>query len=269
MTANIISHDIVSLLDGWIEDERNGVQFPVPLHDYWAIAGHKFKKNAFELVESLLDQGLDFLPLKVNSAVSGIGRSRKGLMLSVAALEHFCMAAHTEQGKNVRELYRQSKAKWDLVKQVAPQVAQEVELIAMKIELAKIEMQKASIEAQSQSFRHLVITTMPEIAQQKILGYQLVEKVEYRDRIIQDNQVLDEGNTVNKTELCDRYNIKTRSGSSDYKRLNALLEGANLPRGAWEEATTIRSNLQLRREYLDNLDRYIIGSTRQLHVGEQ
>jgi hypothetical protein len=43
------------------------------------------------------------------------------------------MAAHTEQGKAVRELYRQAKAKWDLTKQIAPQVANEVEMMHMRI----------------------------------------------------------------------------------------------------------------------------------------
>jgi hypothetical protein len=71
------------------------------------------------------------------------------MFLSVAGLEHLCMAAHTEQGKAVRELYRQAKAKWDLTKQIAPQVANEVEMMHMKIELARIEAQKEFAIAQA------------------------------------------------------------------------------------------------------------------------
>lgn len=271
---NIVRQDIASLLDGWIEAERNGVQFPVPLHDHWNIAGHSTKQDAFKLVESRQEAGFDFLgsTLKNNS---GRGRKAKAMFLTVAALERLCLAAHTSEGDAIRELYRQSKAKWDLVQQVAPAVAQEVEVLAMKIELAKIEAQKAqlekdraAIEDRTLSFRHLVVNTMPEVVQQKILGYELVEKVEYRDRVIVNNQVVDDGDTINKTELCDRYNIKTRNGAPDFKRLNALLDGAKLPPAAWEETTTIRSNMQLRRDWLDSLDRHIIGTTRQLHVGE-
>jgi hypothetical protein len=140
---------------------------------------------------------------------------------------------------------------------------------ALEAQIASSEHQKALAETNLLAFRHLVTTTMPEVKQQIILGFDIVEKIEYRDRVIQNNQVLDDGETINKTALCDRYDIKTRSGSPDYKRLNALLDGAKLPNQAWEETTTIRSNLQLRREYLENLDRHIKGTTQQMHLGER
>jgi hypothetical protein len=109
---------------------------------------------------------------------------------------------------------------------------------------------------------------MPEVKQKIILGFEVVEKIEYRDRVIKDNQILDDGETVNKTDLCNRYDIKTRGGSPDYKRLNALIEGARLPDRAWEETTVIRTNPQLRREYLDTLDRHVLSNSQQMHIGE-
>lgn len=144
----------------------------------------------------------------------------------------------------------------------------EIELEKTRNKGRELETQKAIAETNLLAFRHLVMTTMPEIKQKAILGFEVVEKIEYRDRVIVNNQVVDEGDTITKTGLCDRYEIKTRNGKPDYKRLNALLEGAKLPAGAWEETTTIQSNYQLRREYLDNLDRHIKGTTQQMYLGE-
>jgi hypothetical protein len=46
MTSNIVQHDIASLLDGWIEAERNGVKFPVPFEAAYSMAGYARKDSA-------------------------------------------------------------------------------------------------------------------------------------------------------------------------------------------------------------------------------
>jgi hypothetical protein len=267
MQNSIVQQDIASLIDGWIQAEQNGVRFPVPLHDHWDIAGHKYKKNAFELVESLLEKDLDFsLPLAVRSAN---GRKQKAMMLSVAGLEHLCMAAHTEQGKSVREVYRQAKQKWDLVKQIAPRVSEEVEVLHLKIELAKIEAQKAALEDKTISLRHYVVTVLPKPTADRILGVTEVKEIEYRDRIVKDNQIINDGGTINKTEICHRFGILTKNGKPDYPRLNRELDSMNLPSSAWEETDVVQTNRELRREYLDILDRALYtAEQRQMWMGE-
>jgi hypothetical protein len=262
--------NIASLLDGWIEAERNGVQFPVPFEAAYPMAGYSRKDSAKRYLPKTA-QGI----LYHVSRNEGKGRPTEQITLSIAGLEHLCLMADTPEGHEIREYFRDARSKWELTKQIAPAVAQEVELMHLKVELAKIEAQRANSEHQKLlaennllSFRHLVLTTMPEVKQQIILGFEVVEKIEYRDRVIVNNQVVDEGDTINKTGLCDRYDIKTRNGKSDYKRLNALLESAKLLALAWEETTTIQSNYQLRREYLDSLDRHMAGTTQQMHIGE-
>jgi hypothetical protein len=257
------SFDIKSLLDSWIEAERNGVQFPVPFDMAYPMAGYTRKDNAKRALPKS-SQG----ELYLTSRIETKGRPVEQISLSIAGLEHMCLMADTPEGYEIREYFRDARDKWQLVKQINPQIASEVEILKIKQDIAKLEAQKAVAEAQSMGLRHLVVTTMPEPMQQKILGFEIVKEIEYRDRVILNNQVVDDGNTVNKTELCDRYNIKTRNGAPDFKRLNALLEGAKLPPAAWEETTTIRSNMQLRRDWLENLDSHILGTTRQLHVGE-
>jgi hypothetical protein len=274
MSNLIVTTNIEQLLDGWIEAERNGVQFPVPLHDYWNIAGHRYKKNAFDLAESLLQEGLDFsLPPKVRSES---GRKQKAMMLTVAALEHLCMAAHTQQGRDVRELYRQAKAKWDIVQKIAPEVAAEAELMHLKIELAKIEAQKEvaiasgkQADLQLVQFRHIVTSTMPEHVQQKILGYQVVEKAVTVDRVIHDDDLVRDGSTVNKTALCKRLNFLTKNGKPDHKRLNDFLVACHLPESAWQLTVSLQDNLELTAEAAEEVERrWFATMDRDRYIGE-
>jgi phage anti-repressor protein len=283
MSESIVQQDIATLLDGWINAERDGVQFPVPFDLAWNIAGYSMKhhgKRKLLAPKSRLVEGVDYLTRLGESSPEG--RSSDLIKLTCDAFKAFCLLAETQKGDEIRQYFIESEKKWKLVQEVAPEIAQEVELMAMRIELAKIEAQKAVAESEKAnsehqlaiaqnnllSFRHLVTTTMPEVKQKIILGFEVVEKIEYRDRIIQNNQVLDDGETINKTDLCQRYDIKTRSGAPDYKRLNALLNGARLPDRAWEETTTIRSNTQLRREFLEPLDRHILSGNQQMYCGE-
>lgn len=267
--SELIKSDISSLLDSWIEAEKNGVQFPVPLHEHWNIAGHRKRQDAFNLLESRQEDGFDYLRSTVNSAGGGIGRKRQARFLTVAALERFCLAAHTTEGDAIRELYRQSKAKWDLVKQVSPQVAEEVEVLAMKIELAKIEAQKAALEDKTLSLRHYVVTALPKPTADRILGVTEVKEIEYRDRIVKDNQVINDGSTINKTEICRHFSILTKNGKPDYPKLNAMLDRLNLPAAAWEETDVVQTNRELRREYMEVLSRSMYtAEQRQIFLGE-
>ena len=141
-----------------------------------------------------------------------------------------------------------------------------IEEMKLKIELAKLENQKVQTEYELTRFRHTVTQTCPEPVQQKVLGYHTVEKVEYRDRVIKDDDVVRDGSTVNKTELCQRYGILTRNGKPDYKRLNQLL--SRLPEEAWDEQISIRQNHEVKRDYLDFLDHLVFRSDRQINLGE-
>jgi hypothetical protein len=270
MSINIVATNVEELLASWIEAERNGVQFPVPLHAHWDIAGHRYKKNAFDLAESLLQEGLDFsLPLTVRSEN---GRKQKAMMLTVAALEHLCMAAHTQQGRDVRELYRQAKAKWDIVQKIAPEVASEVEMMHLKIELAKIESQKETAiaagkqaDVQLVQFRHIVTTTMPEPIQQKILGYTEVKTVEYRDRVIKEEEVVRDGSTISRTEACKRLGIM-KEKVADCKTLDNLL--ARLPSDATRLSAVVQEYREVDVAYLAELAELWGSSNRNLYIGE-
>jgi hypothetical protein len=153
---------------------------------------------------------------------------------------------------------------------VIPAQQDRIRELELELELAKALTQKAIAEKAILDTRHLITATCPEIVQQKILGYSVIEKIEYRDRIIKDNQVINDGGTINKTELCRRYGILTRNGKPDYKQLNCRLDklGITDMPDAWESSPVIQENLQLKRDILPLLDKKILEGDRQRFLGE-
>lgn len=268
MADNIVPNDLTALVDGWVKAEQEGERFPVSFDTAWMFAGYARKDNAKRKLTagtSGLIEGVDFAFL--NSAEwTKDGRSSDLIMMSCDAFKQFCLMAKTEQGRNIRLYFIDAEKKWKLVQQHAPAVASEVELMHLKIELAKLEAQKSSTELQLIQFRHIVTTTMPEPIQQKILGYTEIKDIEYRDRIIHNDDVINDGSTVLKTELCRRYGITTRNGKPDYKRLNAMME--KLPRDALDLTVRLQDNYELKREYLPQLDEIVRDADRNLYLGE-
>ena len=273
MSNNIvpISSDVTVLLDQWAEAERNGAQFPVPFETAWAIAGYGRKSTAKRDGLGGLKSGKHFCTEKCkkpSSNASGFSSFEK-ITLSLDAFKHLCLMAKTEEGEAIRDYFIESEKKWRLVQQVAPQVASEIEMMHLKIELAKIESQKAQIEAQKSQtdlqlvqFRHLVTTALPEFQQQKILGYEVVKAVEYRDRVVNESgYMINDGSTVTKKELCDRLGFVNKSKSPDYKQLNQYLD--KLPENAFAEIASFQVNKQLQRSWIPGLEHLIDESPRQ------
>jgi hypothetical protein len=60
----------------------------------------------------------------------------------------------------------------------------------------------------------------------------------------------------------------SKSGKPDYIKLNRHLDSLNIPDYAWENVPSIRENQELRRDYLEELDKKIIDDSRQLWFGE-
>jgi hypothetical protein len=145
-----------------------------------------------------------------------------------------------------------------------------IEEMRLKIELAKLETQKSQTDLALINLRNTIVQTCPEPVQQKILGFQTVEKVEYRDRVIANGRVINDGNTVTKTDLCHRYKFLTKNGSPNYRQLNAVLDdiGMDTDHQAWEMSASIKENYQFNRNYLRQLDDAIIYGDRQLNLGE-
>lgn len=276
--------ELNALIEGWLKREQDGEQFPVNFDAAWQLAGYSTKGNAKRKLigkKSMLIDGQDY---KTDSSSKFIrsdkselsGRSSDLILLTCDAFKQFCLMAETEQGRNIRQYFIECEKRWRLVQQYHPEVAaqvdakaQDMEMLRLQNENLKLQVQATRAQQKLMEFRHTVVTTCPEVVQQKVLGFEVVEKVEYRDRVIKDDEVINDGNSVGKGELCRRYGFLTKSGSPDYKRLNAYLKSADLPAEAWKEVGYVRNNEELDRSYLPQLDRIIFDkSDRQLWLVE-
>ena len=263
MANEIVRQDLQSLIDDWIEMERNGTEYPVPFESAWTIAGYSRKDSAKRyLPKSALGK------LYHVSVVKTKGRPKDVIMLSTEGMKHICLMADTAEGEVIRRYFIDAEKKWKLVGQVSPEFAQNIEILKLKIELAKQEAIKATADEATISIRQFVATTCPEAVQQKILGYSVVEKIEYRDRIIHNNEIIRSGSTINKTEMCRRLGLTTRNGSSNYKALNRFLESSRLPSEAWELTATIRENEELKAEYWPEVQSRFLNGDRNYNIGE-
>jgi hypothetical protein len=143
-----------------------------------------------------------------------------------------------------------------------------IEEMKLKIELAKLERDKAKLENRTIELRHYVVTALPKPVCDRILGVTEVKEIEVRDRIIQDEEVIRDGSTINKTDLCHRLGILTRNGTPDYRKLNVILSRSGLPSEAFKLTASIKENTELRREYLEELESFYLNSDRQMWFGE-
>jgi hypothetical protein len=143
-----------------------------------------------------------------------------------------------------------------------------IEEMKLKIELAKLERDKAKLENRTIELRHYVVTALPKPVCDRILGVTEIKEIEVRDRIIQDEEVIRDGSTINKTDLCHRLGILTRNGAPDYRKLNVILSRSGLPSEAFKLTASIKENTELRREYLEELESFYLNSDRQMWFGE-
>lgn len=257
-----------ALVESWIKAEQEGENFPVPFALAWQIAGYSKKSNAKRKLLKL-SQGADLLRSEqMVDRPQGGGAKEEVFHMTCDAFKHFCLMAETEQGRSIRQYFIECEKKWQLLKQHRPEVAEEIEVLKLKAEIAKNEAIKAKAEEQVISLRHYVVTALPETLQQKVLGYTEVKVVEYRDRILKDDEVLRDGSTIQKTEMCQRLGLMTKAGKPDFKALNHFLENVALPSEAFELKATIRENLELKREYWPQVQEYWAATERQRWLGE-
>ena len=145
------------------------------------------------------------------------------------------------------------------MKKITPYIVATISLFAIA--------QAKQADLQLVQFRHTIVSTAPEYVQQKVLGFSVVEKVEYRDRLVNNSgNVLDDGSTVTKKELCQRLGFIAKGGAPDYKRLNLYLD--KLPHTAFDTVAYVQENRQLRRDWIANLEAMIRDSDRQYWLGE-
>lgn len=180
-----------NLIDHWLTQEQNGIQYPVDFDVAWAIAGYSEKgKGKRRLVSksSHLVENEDYIIEKgvfTRSGKSALnGRSGDSIKMTCDAFKQFCLLAETDQGREIRQYFIECEKKWRIVQKVDPSFAQEIEILKLKAEISKNEAIKAKAEEKTINLRHYVVTALPEPIQQKILGYQVIKEVERVESVI-------------------------------------------------------------------------------------
>jgi hypothetical protein len=208
-----------------------------------------------------------FLPMSVN--IKQAGRPQENFELSRFAC--YLIAMNGDPRKQEIAMAQSYFAIKTREAEVAiPIQIDRIKELELELAIKNAEVQVFQAQENLLRTRHFVTTTCPEPIQQKILGYQVVEKIEYRDRVIKDDEIINDGSCATKTDLCNRYGILTRNGKPDFKRLNAMLEKSPIGNkdDAWRVSVQFQENKLLAREYLPELDRWFEQTDRQLWVGE-
>ena len=132
MTEIILPDSHASIIDKWMEQERNGVKFPADFDIVWKIAGYSNKANAKRKLTKL-SEGADFLRSdEMVVRPQGGGKKAQLIEMTCDAVKHFCLLAETEQGKAIRQYFIEAEKKWKLVEQHRPDVAHDIEMIKNK-----------------------------------------------------------------------------------------------------------------------------------------
>jgi hypothetical protein len=231
------------------------------------------EKAILRTIKSLKNQGFDTTEhvMQVHKLVSRLSRGNTEIVdYELSRLACYTVAMNADPEKEMVALAQGYFAiKTRQAEVIIPAQNERLLDLELELQLVKAKTDCYLSEQKLIDTRHLITTTLPEPLQQKILGYQVVERVEYRDRVIRSGQVINDGSTLNKTELCSRYGF-LKNGKPDYKRLNSYLDRLNLPRQMWSEVDAVRTNLEFKCEHLLELDRAIYSADeRQLWVGER
>lgn len=265
MSQLTVQQNIQSLIDGWIEAERNGTQFPVSFDLAWPMAGYSTKSNAKRklLSERLgLSKNIDFAFIR-SDEWSQEGRSSDLVALTTDAFKQFCLAAGTPEGKATRLYFIDAEKKWKLTQQRHPAIAQEVEILTLKAEIAKQEAIKAKAEETTMGLRHYCVTVLPKPVADRILGVTEVKDIEYIDRTIAPAGDTYDG--IGITYIQKRFGFKSTKQAWDW--LESV--GYGKLSGHWETQLAAVERQSLPRELLGKLDSMAQQGNRQPYLGEE
>lgn len=268
IVSTIVPTDIAGLLDSWIEAERNGVEFPVPFDLAYPMAGYARKDSA----KRYLPKSASGILYHV-SRIESKGRPVEQIALSVAGFEHMCLMADTAEGHQIREYFRDARSKWELTKQVAPQVASEIEALHLRLAISQQEAIAAVANNEAQKLRHYVATTLPKATGDRILGVTEIRETEYRTKVVDETGfILNSGETLTKTQLAERYGFVSKTGKADTKTVTGLIEqaiSAGAIKNPWRDVRVVASS-GFDVEQVDKLDRFFKASPadRQRWIGE-
>lgn len=134
---DIVRQDINQLIEGWLKQEQEGEQFPVPFDTAWRIANYSRKDSAKRKL-SKMKEGHDFhKDVEMVVRPQGGGAKSEVFWLSCDAMKHLCLMADTEEGYAVRQYFIEVEKKWRLAQQYYPEVTQQIDVLKLQADIAK------------------------------------------------------------------------------------------------------------------------------------
>ena len=256
VTSN--SLDVQSLIENWLKEEQNGVQFPIDFDLAWQIAGYSRKDSAKRYLPKSALYKLYHVSVEKSK-----GRPKEVIRLNTDGLKHLCLMADTPQGEQVRQYFIECEKKWKIVEQLNPQFAQEVEILKLKAEIAKNEAIARKSEENILNLRHYVTTALPEPIQQKILGYQTIKEVEKVETVI-DKSTGKTYDGVGITYIAKTLGMNNKEAWAFLERIGY---GANSDK--WHSELTAIESKKLSRDDFEYIkDVFKEHKHRQLFLGE-
>lgn len=264
--------NIQSLINKWLEQEQNGVRFPVDFDTAWQIAGYSRKDSAKRKLSKMLE-GIDFHRfVEVRKRPQGGTVEVELFTMSCDALKHFCLLAETEEGRQIRSYFIECEKKWKLVQKHHPEIAQEID-----IELQKMQMQAEILKLQNENLKITSELRHLDNNMLTIHGAEIVLALRGKsDQIVRLETVVTE--VVNpKTQTSDR--ILT---ADQLKKVIKERTGQTIPSMQWftdklrekgrddliNPVTRHRTNEYVTPETLSEAIGVVFGANRQLLIGE-
>jgi anti-repressor protein len=162
--------------------------------------------------------------------------------------------------RNLVRAFKEAKA---VIKEVIPQQSDRIRELELMVELQNAE--RLNTESQNNLIlkREAVINLLPPVTAALILGAKVVDRVEYRDRTIDQSGKIHDGLGI--TYLQKRYGFK--STAETWKALESVGYGKN-NRDAWKPELTAVENHKLNPAYVADLDSLFDSMSRQRLIGE-
>jgi len=105
-----------ALIEQWLKQEDEGLQFPVDFDVAWKIAGYSRKDSAKRKLNKL-KKGFDYSTEMWKNPQGG--RFEEIIKMTCDAFKHFCLLAETDEGRQIRQYFIECEKKLRLTEKAA------------------------------------------------------------------------------------------------------------------------------------------------------
>lgn len=232
--------------------------FSVDFDEAWQWLGYTRKERAFAKLKKHFEEGVDFCTNYCKTP-SG-GRPSVLIKLSIDCFKSLGMMAGTEQGVEIRKYFLECER---TVKVIIPAQNDRIRELELQVQLKNAEKEAFIAENNLLSKREAIDKFSTPVSAALIFGAKIVDRVEYRDRTIDQSGKIWDGLGI--TYLQKRYGFKTTNEC--WKALESVGYGKT-NRDAWKPELTAIENHKLNPSYISDLDSLFSEMSRQRVLGE-